>query len=66
MRDRDTNRALLTTYYHSIARYRKLMKTRVTDIERKLHQGTAISLPGGGPRVKRTGIANYFEFALSA
>ena len=34
MKDRDASRALLSAYHRSIARYQKLLKTHVTDVER--------------------------------
>ncbi len=34
MKDRDANRALLSAYRRSIARFQNLLKTHVTDVER--------------------------------
>jgi hypothetical protein len=34
MKDRDTNRALQGAYTHSIARFEKLLKTHMTDVDR--------------------------------
>jgi hypothetical protein len=53
MVDGDANCALLGTYRNSIMRYQKLLKTRLTEVERNYIKASATISKNGSQSIKR-------------